>query len=363
MSDRLERAVVEREENAKAGVRTLTLWAGNLKDELRANAKVDTKKTRYIASGPVDYVIVFRKYFQHMVATAQAKCIRGTLSMGLDPHGPMWGAVFNWLTELALDGIAGDFTNFDGSIPAKIWPTIERMVNTWYSGVGAAERHVLLQELHNAHHIVMRWVLVTVGCNPSGAPGTSFIDTLVLYCVLMSSLCVLLAKDGHEPRGGLALARLIGYGDDNCLTHPLKLDWAALPRIVKHFYGMTLTPTTKIGELVAQRMIDTTYLSRGWVYEGGVLQAPLALSRIREILYWVRDRERTTLVNTLNSFCLELTHHGREVYNSHRRILSAHPYLRLQQVDIPTFEKAYGSRFGIRMSSLSDEEIEQFRLL
>ena len=104
------------EQNAKLGIRTQTLWIDTLKDERRPLEKVRIGKTRVFSAGPMDFVILFRKYFLGFNAHCMANMITNEMAVGINVYSPRWHVLAKNLQKKGPHVVAGDFSNFDGSL-------------------------------------------------------------------------------------------------------------------------------------------------------------------------------------------------------------------------------------------------------
>jgi len=161
-----------------------------------------------------------------------------------------------------------------------------------------------------------------------------------LFCILGSAMYVVKKKYGL-----LGHPKLIMYGDDN-IGNLDKMVWSEIPDVVQTVFGMTFTSAFKDSDVYQGTLREAIYLSRRWVYEGGMWQAPLPLSRVRSILDYSRDGERDTLQDTVRAFCLEMTMFGGEVYQQHYQLLVAHPYVVLAKIHVETWDQAMKIRLG-----------------
>jgi len=322
MGPALKNMVDIREELLEKGERALTIFVLSYKDELRKLAKVNTP--RAFCASPSDYVIVGRRYFVSMVFAAKQQCLEGPISIGVNPHSADWAFMYTHLTSHNQSGTDGDFKNFDASIPRKLAVAACRIILGWHLDKHNRKRAALLMELVEAYVLWENSVFTLSGGNPSGQFMTAFWNAVIAFICLLSGVAVL----AHKYKIPLVyeLIKMALYGDDNIVVLPIEnFPWSEMVPVIKHHFGMDLTPGTKIGDYVQRRVIDMSYLSRKFVWRSARMHAPLDIQRIYAALYFARDGMRQSLVSTIHNVMLELTHYGKEEYERHRVVLLRHP--------------------------------------
>jgi hypothetical protein len=343
MVEELAAAVNLRLTNLGEGKRTLTIFADTLKMELRKNEKVDAGKTRYFSTCPIDFLIVFRQYMLDFIQSVQRGCVEHPVSVGINVHGMEWAAFLRRILKNCEFVADGDFENYDGSMHPVSVKFAVYLINKWYGGLGAEERNILFWEILHCFHICVRTVYTTIGCNPSGQPSTSILNSVVLIIVMISCIVILVKKYDLKMEEEPELA---GYGDDNLVAIP-NFPFGELPDVIDAIYGMKLTDAGKSGIFKAQHWTKVTYLSRSFRVEGGLVHAPLNLDRIASIIYYTKDMHLITLQSTLDAFCLELTHHGREIFEKWTKVVREHAYTRSRALRVLNYGEAIKRRFAL----------------
>jgi hypothetical protein len=330
----LKEMVDKRIESAKKGERTATVWVDTLKDERRPFAKVDAGKTRVFAAGPVDYTLAFRKYFLGFAASMCDGRIDNEISVGTNPYSLDWERTKVKILQHGNHVIAGDFSNYDGTLQIHLLELICDLINDWYDDgeENALVRKTLWREIVNSIHlkpnpgktggILYQWT----HSQPSGCPITAILNS-VYNSLSVRYVWLLLAKK-YQPEKANMIAfhqhvSLVSYGDDNVLgVAAMEVPWFNQINISEAYttFGMTYTDEAKSGKLVNFRKIeDVSYLKRAFVYmpEIGRTAAPLDLTTVLEMTNWIRgdlSQEDSTLENMSNSL-FELALHGRECYD------------------------------------------------
>lgn len=321
----LRNAVEERLALAKQGVRKPVFWIDTLKDERRTLEKVEAAKTRVFAAGSMDYILLFRQYFLGFNAHVMSNMIENEIAVGINPYSTRWHELGLFLKRKGDKVIAGDFSNFDGSLNARILYRICDMINNWYDDgpENAAIRLVLWEDIASSLHIFDDNVYGWTHSQPSGNPATVIINSLynsismrVVWCIVMRDTeyanCISFSR----------FVNLISFGDDNVLNisdevislfnqNSIAVGYASI--------GMTYTDESKGTDTLPYRSLsDVSFLKRSFRFDNGmkVYQAPLAMDTIMEMCNWTRgdlDVEENVLVN-VETALMELSLHPQEIF-------------------------------------------------
>ena len=202
--DSEENAVLsERVENiisaAREGRRLAHIFFDFPKDERRPIEKVDAGKTRKISGCPVDLCVAVRMYFGAFVQFYLANRIYNGSAVGIDVYSHEVDKLVRYLTVLDSGSnetgrvIAGDFGNFDGSLPYALINAFSDTVTDYYCDRGSENervRNVLMQDFANSRHIledgtVYEWV----GSNASGNPLTTVLNSWCNNIIIRMGIC------------------------------------------------------------------------------------------------------------------------------------------------------------------------------
>lgn len=312
--------------NAKKNKRTPCIWTDTLKDERRSFAKVRAKKTRVFAAGPMVYTLVFRKYFLGFAAHCAKNRINNEISIGTNVYSMDWTRTAERLCSKGDKVIAGDFSNFDGTLVLELLAEIVEIINAFYDDgeENAQIRRVLWKEIVNSIHLCGDDIYMWTHSQPSGCPITAILNSLynsismryVWLIVMPTEYCTMKAFNEH--------VAMVSYGDDNCVNiADVVIDLFNQLTIAEGYkeMGMTYTDETKSGDMIPYRSIsEIGYLKRGfkWDEEEHQFIAPLDLDVVLEMINWVRgdfDREERTVEN-METSAFELSLHGREVFEN-----------------------------------------------
>lgn len=304
------------EEQLRKGEQISVIWADTLKDETRPREKVMQGKTRLFTSCPLHYLVLVRRYFLDFVGRVQELAATHPVSVGINPHSLQWTLLYQRMAELNGSIIAGDFSNYDGSVPAFVGRIVLDFINEWYMSddIDAQVRALLFEHLWNGVRICGDKIYFTKDGNPSGNPLTSIFNSLInmIMCYIILTQDFKLLEDEF---------RMAMYGDDNIIsTSRVGLRCSDFTPHFKRRFGMTYTHFTKVeGNDPLDSMDTIRYLGRSFIKYMTVMRAPLTLETILESTYWVRgsDVENVAFISTIRSACLELSHFPLSDYNKY----------------------------------------------
>jgi len=222
--------------------------------------------------------------------------------------------------------IAGDFSNFDGTLNAEILWSICDIINDWYNDgeENARVRRVLWSEIVNSVHVCGETIYHWTHSQPSGNPLTAVLNSVYnsIACRYVWMLLTEKRPKDHSMRIFRENVSMVAYGDDNVLNisdYAIGFFNQILMSEAFATFGMTYTDESKSGQMVAARTLEEVgYLKRGFVYNQQLLkwEAPLALESVLEIPNWTRTTMDTREATTLNIevACTELSLHSQDIF-------------------------------------------------
>lgn len=304
------------EQHILAGEQIEVIWADTLKDETRPVEKVDEGKTRLFTSCPLHYLILVRKYMLDFVTHVQSLAASHPISVGLDVHSLSWTRLYMRMSRFNGSIIAGDFKNYDGSIPAFIGHIVLKFINKWYGGneIESRARALLFEHLWCGVRICGQSIYYTKDGNPSGNPITSIYNSLVnmVMCYIILTCDFNLLESEFD---------FVMYGDDNIISVARQgLRCSDFSPHFKRRFNMEYTHFSKVTGADPVDTMDTIrYLGRSFVRELTIYRAPLELTTILEATYWVRgtDVNNAAFMSTVASAFLELSHFPIDEFNIH----------------------------------------------
>lgn len=325
------------DERLKKKQRISSVFIDTLKDERRDLERVKLGKTRLFSAGEMVFTMLFRKYFGGFAAHMHRHRVTVESCVGVNAHGPEWNEIALLMKRKGDRIIAGDFTNYDGSlVPEVLWGVYEVVEN--FYGDESIERLTLWSEIVNSIHVQGTIVYMWSQSNPSGCPITSLLNSvahsiMARYVFLtVAPFATLVDFDAHIAH--------VNYGDDDLWSVGAlfagQVTQATLAEAFKEL-GMVYTDETKKEVSEEYRSIlEVKFLKRSFQYSPtlGFWVAPLNLSTILEIPKWVHnngdpwDMARDNLVETFR----ELSRHDRKTWDEHAPVLrGALRYLRTRR--------------------------------
>ncbi|APG78036.1 hypothetical protein 1 [Hubei picorna-like virus 16] len=360
----LKKIVKQLEEDCLNGKITGVICADTMKDEKRPIAKVDEGKTRMFSACPMHYVILFRKYFIGAASFLMHNRNKNSIAVGTNVYSEDWNDIAKILESKGKAVIAGDFSNFDGSLLVQVlWlvydiiENIYKMYDKHYTEDARKIRYSLWVHLVNSVHIHGNKLYQWTHSQPSGNPFTVIINSIYnLLIMVMGYLhCADHLQDEEERIKYFntmmfdKLVSIIVYGDDNCLN---------IHHSIRHFFnqqtltialedlGHTYTEETKGNEIHLYRSLsEINFLKRAFKYDNDLCRylAPLDENVIYEMLNWVRknDVDPNDLLKTnIETAAMEMALHGQDKYEKYvENIRNNEKCKNKLRIILPTYEE------------------------
>nr|WPR18441.1 MAG: RNA-dependent RNA polymerase [Crogonang virus 141] len=318
----LYHAAMHKLEMAIEGVRTFSIWKDCLKDELRPSEKVAVGKTRAFSSSPFETVLVGRGLFGRYKAAWTAAGGGLFHSVGIDPNSAEWQRLYSDLNIRDSRYIDGDFSNFDGSIPARLMEAAGEVVIETIHRVSPdnfrTARYVVWDEFIHTIQIAGSTVYQKHHGNNSGNPMTTPANCWVnviaeIYCYYMLTGARSLAKWKAD-----VVFRC--FGDDcvravskKCDPHYNPLE---LVRVYETF-GMTFTTATKTTEQRWVTLEEVVYLQRKFKQlSPAVVLAPLVAASVYQCFNYCSlvEHELEGWQGLLGEQLAEAARHGKNFF-------------------------------------------------
>lgn len=330
-------------ENCRKGIQTGVYWSDTLKDERRPIEKVMAGKTRVFCGGPVHFTLAFRQYFLGFAAWMMYNRNANEVSVGTNVYSPDWNEIVRKLasraaTKLGIRVVAGDFSNFDGSLSSQILWAILDAINEWYDDgeENFQIRRTLWMHIVHAIHINRDVIYQATHSQPSGCPITAILNSI--YNSVIIRIAYLICAEEHyreceedfrSMKWFNLFVAMVSYGDDNLIgINERILGWFNQISITKALLviGHEYTDEAKTGVIVPVRDIsEVAYLKRSFVYNPMLNRyvAPLDLDTVLEIVQWTKKglaSDAITLAN-LDVTMRELALHDPSVFDKYKKLL------------------------------------------
>lgn len=310
------------------------------KDEIRLIEKVDEGKTRCFAAAPLYFSIFIRQKYLDLVANMMENRIQNSSLVGINPYGIEWDAAAATLTSMASakshQFLAGDFTNFDGSLNRDLLWCIYAFMEENYDRKDDKLSKALWRDLVESQQLFGNAVVHITRGHPSGHPMTAILNTLYNAGLTYLALYDVLEEIGTVESFSIQ-ANLwnhyspLFYGDDNCIAFSKEFCSVVNPTLLPvamERLGHIYTTDTKDGaEFEYRTMAEISILKRKFLYDKGVWYAPLELASILEPLNWDKiatheyEQKRQQLEINVRSAIRELALHPSATFEEWRNKL------------------------------------------
>lgn len=308
------------------GKRPLFIFTDTAKDERRAIDKVNAGKVRMFSAAPLDYTILFRRFFLSFMIFMQENRISNGCAVGINVYSSDWDFLAKNLESKSYKYIAGDFSKFDKRQFALVLKTFVNYINDWYNDEFSLVREILWEEVFNSIHLYENHVYQWFHALPSGHPMTVFINCIYNLVIIQYVYCK------SHPDGfncGLVSFPLnvhpIVYGDDNVIgVSKVVGNWfnqKTMTQGVERYFNMQYTSEDKVENdqtTLLRKISEISFLKRKFSFDPSLNMyiAPLNLQVVLEIPYWTKrglDYHIITETNISNTIS-ELSLHGKEIY-------------------------------------------------
>ena len=304
------------------------IFMDTLKDETRPIEKVDAGKTRVFGAAPMDFIIVFRMYYLDFLVYMMRNRILNESAVGIKAQSNEWTFLYNKLRKNGAQVIAGDFSNYDGTLHPEILWSIFDIIQQYYwkEGSTPAEdnvRYCLWHNLVNSYHICGNWFYQLNHSQPSGNPSTAILNSMY-----NSIACRYTFYNIYAPNINFNdYVSMIAYGDDNVLNISPCVPEFTQERMAKEFeqIGMVYTDESKSLNLCYKTLSEVTFLKRGFSFDTNshFCFSPLVLPSILEAFNWIKktDNEVTIIQQIAENSLVELSMHPKDVFNHYARLI------------------------------------------
>lgn len=318
----LRKTVHEMENLCRQGIVPECYFVDTLKDEKRTLDKIAAKKTRVFSAAPMAFSILCRKYFMGFIGFMSRTRISNECAVGTCVYSEDWKAIVKQMGQFGKESIiAGDFSNFDGTIVFDLFHSIVDIVNRFYadSQQNQKVRRMIWECIAKSSHMLYDMAYQFSHGQPSGNPTTAVSNSIynslaIRYCYGLMGLPLSKFND---------YVHIVAYGDDNLISVHPSIRTLFNPITLSEKFssiGMTYTSEEKVEQSAKLRSItEVTFLKRSFSYDAkrDWWFAPLNINSIIESMNWIKKGPsplQATLENCEDA-CDELYHHSRETFD------------------------------------------------
>jgi hypothetical protein len=330
-TEQLRRMMLQREDDARLGLITETIFFDTLKDETREIPKVNAGKTRMFQIGPMDLLFLTRKYCGMFIAHCHTSYLEGEMAIGINPYSDDWDILARRMIVFEKF-LNGDYSNFDATIGLGfVWMIID-IINGFYddSAENQLIRAVLILTCFISWHLAYDVLYVSGQGNPSGCLLTTIFNCLVN---------MILIRLAYLELTGLSLSifhlHVMGYfyGDDNLVGLSERV--ASLITMAKYAalvrkYGFLYTTTDK-SDISKDHYTfsEVSFLTNDFVWVKTLgdniainkYLARLDLDTIHDIAYWSHSdpNNMRDQLGRINMSLYYLRNHGLKMFTKYRK--------------------------------------------
>lgn len=293
-----------------------------LKDELVKPSKNVEGRHRLIYCSQVEWTIVVRMYLGPLFSFMHENPLVFGIAVGMNPLSEDWASILEFLRQVDPDLkflTAGDYSGFDVNLLQTFVYGFGLYCCRWLTRMGAPPDAVYVCNLifeDLACHICTYGgdVYAPNGGNPSGWPGTIFLNSMVNQSFHIGTICEKLVA-GVPFRG----MRMVTMGDDVVATSPGALDQIAHSNMGEYYHYKYTTADKKDVEKPYTGRHELTFLKRRFEERDGLVWAPLDEGSIWKSVKYCRSSKALSKEESIQTNCrnalVEAFVHGREFHD------------------------------------------------
>jgi len=302
------------------------IFTAALKDETRPIEKVDAGKTRVVCASNMVLSVIIRKYFLGFLDHVMRNKIDNEIGLGMNVYSDDWEHMVRRMRAKGDNIVAGDFSNFDGSLNAQILFKICDVINAWYGDEFSHVRLNLFEYLVHSTWLVDGKLIQLNHSQPSGNPLTTLINCMYNMFIFRYSYLQLQDALGYTTtlKDYRKYVNGVFYGDDSIISIARTiLPWFNQISIscAMEQSGHVYTDETKQESLVKCKSLDeVTFLKRSFYKCGGTVLAALEKDTIYEMVMWKRRQltDRDAILQTTRHAGFEAYLHGKDFFDHYQ---------------------------------------------
>lgn len=315
---------------------------GCFKDELRDHARVNAGKTRLFAVNSLMVCVFIKMHIGMLFCELKTHLIDVSSSVGINPYGPEWARLYDYIMDLDGDIMNGDFEGWDVSIKFVMTYLLFKYCNSHYK---YKENSWQWKELRMACRLTVGFLIIYGKrvfelrfsvC--SGGWATSIMNTFCNHCFHTALWLWLIQPRLPEfGKGGYTTSmsdhmRMTYYGDDSGgrLSREASqfCNMGIAADFFKKYFGLRYTSPNKTdaktwdgGDITQFQFLARKFVPTSLDGLDTVL-APLELSSIYGMLAYIRKPKQegmtveTQFQQNLRTAQMEMFMHGEDKYES-----------------------------------------------
>jgi len=305
----------------KAGVAIEHVTVDCKKDELLSHAKIEALKTRVFNVDNIKDSAIAKKFFGHYISTQKQRRSQSCIAIGVNPHDISWDFIANTIFKYGRHRvIGGDLSTMDISTQRFMANIILiYLCRRFHMKYGDELFNVIrgiLYAVFTTIHIAGNWAYYHTKGNSSGNWLTSWINSIC--CAIYVKCCFYYRRPVGDEVTFEEVVAFMCYGDDNEGSVSEIVDWfdnLTLEEDMPILFGVEFTDPSKMKMVSPFLSVDKQiFLARSFLrLDDGCWRAPLELSSLFGMLFWIRLSDEQTVMDTLQQnlevFAREMAHY------------------------------------------------------
>jgi hypothetical protein len=328
------------------------VFNASLKSERRPIQKVIDGKTRVFAAGPMDLNICHKMYFGSFVRHIKKNKIYNEIAYGANVFSDDWKQIYKLLKSVGDNGIAGDFSGYDGDLNPQILSSIVDIVNELMDDgeENMTIRETLFEYLKSSIWRALGYNIMLDHSQPSGNYLTTIINCIYNMIIFRYAFLLCQIKQGLKPNLATFAehVRCVFYGDDSILS--------VSDKILSWFNQITITDAMKIAghtytdesknsaTRLSKPLTECSFLKREFRIEDSLVFCPLDKNTITEMTLWTTTNNTRETGTKLNMYCaaMEACAHGKAFFDSFTAKIKRYCKENRVEISLPIYSYALG---------------------
>jgi hypothetical protein len=330
LSDR----IAERERLAKLGVIIhSSAYVKQLKDEKLKTKKIVNCLTRIYDAGPIDLLLLFRRYFGAFQAYMMEISHKYMHAIGVDCTSPDWDYIMQQLKDIYPSLFDGDVEGWDKCILSCLQKAIINAINRFYAKYDKTwdpnddiVRRTLFEENINTWALVFaEIILVNVGV-PSGNFMTASGNSILNRALIMA--WAIMTIDDLTYEEFIDFIKTVLMGDDHVVRVKKEVQDVLNGNSLRDWFrkhGVNYTPASKDdGDNFKFRNIEEiefVKMNNKILTDGTIVAIPMIICINSGIQYLKAPlgTQEILLQNLCDGFSYQMFWHGEELYERYRQ--------------------------------------------
>jgi hypothetical protein len=348
--------LAERERLARLGVIIQdSLYVKLLKDEKLKHAKISEIGTRIYDAGPIDLLLMFRRYFGAFQGYFETIAPYYMHAIGVDCTSVTWDYIMQQMRDLYPSVFDGDVKNWDKKILSCLQRAIINAINRFYRQYdpnwGEEDdmiRRTLFEENINTWSLVFAEVILLNTGVPSGNFMTASGNSILNRAIVMA--WALMLSEGLSYSDFIKFIKVVVMGDDHLVRVQKEVQDVLNGNSLRDWFfkhGVVYTPADKTNGndfcFLTIDKVEFVKMNNRVLVDGKIVAVPMKISIDSGLQYLMAppDTQKILLNNLCEGFTFQLFWHGEAEYNKYRSKLLEIGEEHDVQLVIATYQEKY----------------------